>query len=116
MELLSACCDLLQSGWRFVAICMVLPITGGIVNGFPWAGASLHFKANGWEVWHLGATHLLGYFLRVPNSQSLLVYGQWLVLVQSTVHTMAVIPALVAPDVEWAVLLQLLASVAFDPR
>ena len=100
--------------WSYVALCLLFPITGGAVTGFPWAGATLHVKAMGWDMLHLAITLTSGMILRAPCSLSLVWFGQWFCLVHAIVHLACTIPALVNPEDKWAVLLQLLAANIFD--
>ena len=106
--------DGIRCGWQYVFICYLLPLTIGGVNGCHWAPASLHFQANGWELWHLGVVSLVSFLARTLVTRLLVTVGTWTALLISLAHFGCALVGLLFADNEAAVLVQLFGVIALD--
>ena len=61
---------------RYVALVVINPFIGGMCLSYVWGPLALHWKANNWPAWHLGALSMLAPLL------SMTVWGVVFVLVE----------------------------------
>ena len=94
----------------------LLPMTVGGLNGFPWSGVGLHFREQEWALWRLGLCSFLGFAVRMMVGTSMLKWGFWPCLPICVVHLLCLIPVIMNPNWEMAVMLQMIALLGFDSQ
>ncbi|CAJ1458483.1 unnamed protein product [Effrenium voratum] len=98
--------DKIGCSWRYVAVCFLLPALHGNTVSVLWAACPLYFRDMGWALEYYGLAVSVGCGMRILMQQLQLHCGPWIVLPLVLLHLAALFPALLFPDLEWAVLLQ----------
>ncbi|CAK9071789.1 unnamed protein product [Durusdinium trenchii] len=88
--------------WKYVALVVINPFIGGMCLSYVWGPLALHWKANNWPAWHLGALSMLVVQLRTPAVQLLVSSGLWMTLVFVLVSFLVMLPSIFLPNEEWA--------------
>ena len=55
----------LSWSWRYVSVCLLIPTLNGFINGYCWAGLSLHYREMGWSIARVGTPSTYGFILRM---------------------------------------------------
>ena len=88
--------------WKYVSLVLINPLVGGLILNFVWGALSLHWVANGWPAWHLGALSMIVVQLRTPAVQLLVSAGLWMTLIFVLVSFLVMLPSIFLPEEEWA--------------
>jgi hypothetical protein len=65
----------LSWSWRYVSLCLLIPTLNGFINGYCWAGLSLHYREMGWSIARVGTASTFGFIGRIVCQKIQVRYG-----------------------------------------
>lgn len=96
--------------WKDVALIFVLPFSVMMCSGYIYSANSLYFREKDWTMWHLGLSTLTGFGTRAFVVNKLIAaHGTWVAVPVVSVNLVLSTPALLYPENEICVLVQLYA-------
>ena len=67
--------DDLKWSWRYVSLCLLIPTFNGFINGYCWAGLSLHYREMSWSIARVGTASTCGFIGRIVGQKIQVRYG-----------------------------------------
>eukprot|EP00435_Cladocopium_sp_Y103_P070253 s317_g34.t2 len=112
--------------WRYVSLCLLIPLLNGFINGYCWAGLSLHYRQMGWSIARVGTASTFGFIGRILCQKIQVRYGClfeglgeglagfWVMIPLGLVHLILTILGVIYYDQEWAVICEVAALQSLD--
>eukprot|EP00435_Cladocopium_sp_Y103_P073464 s45_g43.t1 len=104
----------LSWSWRYVSLCLLIPTLNGFINGYCWAGLSLHYREMGWSIARVGTASTFGFIGRIVCQKIQVRYGFWVMIPLGLIHLILTITGVIFFDQEWAVILEVAALQSLD--
>lgn len=96
-----------------VNLLVVIPWLVFFIWGFSYSSIALHYRLNGWPIWRLSMIALIGNIVRPVMNGILSSVGAWIAAPLATLALIMITPAVIWPDWELIVSIQLLVSYFF---
>ena len=65
----------LPCSWRYVNLCLLIPLLNGFINGYAWAGLALHYRDMGWPIARVGTPATCGFIGRIVGQKIQVKFG-----------------------------------------
>mmetsp|Transcript_33535 Transcript_33535/g.72212 ORF Transcript_33535/g.72212 Transcript_33535/m.72212 type:complete len:638 (-) Transcript_33535:80-1993(-) len=104
----------LSWSWRYVSLCLLIPTLNGFINGYCWAGLSLHYREMGWSIARVGTASTFGFIGRIVCQKIQVRYGFWVMIPLGLIHLILTMTGVIFFDQEWAVILEVAALQSLD--
>lgn len=105
----------LGCGWKYIGLCVLLPLCNGLTNGFAWSVLFLYFDDMNWPLWHAGLACAVGLLGRMGFQQIQLTFGIWVAIPANLLHLSSCILAVIYTQHEWAILYEIVCIFGLDP-
>jgi len=105
----------LECSVSYLLACILLPFIDGNLTAFAWPGYTLHYAEMGWPAVNAGLSVTVGYAMRVVCQQMQRTAGFWIAIPFAMIHLAIALLAFFFTTSEWAVFLEVVAFICFEP-
>ena len=97
----------LEWSWRYVSLCVLIPLFNGLLNSYCFAGLALHYSDMGWPIERVGLASTAGYIGRTIFQKMQVSFGYWIIIPAGTIHLATAVVGVAYGQHEWAVILEI---------